>query len=220
MRTLSDEHERRVDSTVRSLEEWCMLSEIPHVQLETMAVEIENLRCFEGVDALDVIDGYILNAPTEERVPTTSRFLVCKVSTVEVSDGPSHTTTRTRRIEPYGVVSVQLGVDMGRVFMRPERLGDKFAEWFKKREVDFDEHALFSSKYYVLATDEAKLRREATRCFLDAIARYNDMVIEIVNGTFYAMLPRVVNETDARRLAQLSFDVYGSILEGESKWAK
>lgn len=198
-----------------------MLSRIPHVQLETAAVEIENLRCFEGIDALDVIDGYVLNTPTEERAPTQTRFLVCRVATVDVErDAHSQQTTRARRVEPYAVVAVSLGVDMGRVFMRPERLGDKLAEWFKKREVDFDEHALFSSKYYVLATDEAKLRREATRCFLDAIARYNEMVIEIVNGTFYAMLPRVVNETDARRLAQLSFDVYGSILEGESKWAK
>ena len=198
----------------------CTVAAISDVELDTTAVQIENLRFFAGADALDVVDGYVLEALGQGRGHQACKYFVCMVSQLQVEHNESPASTRKRVLEPYSVVSVSLGVEMGRVYMRPERIGDKVAEWFKKREVDFDEHALFSSKYYVLASDEVKLRKEATRCFLDAIARYDELVIEIVGSTFYAMLPRKVNEADSRVLAELSFDVYGSILDGDSKWAK
>lgn len=63
--------------------------------------------------------------------------------------------------------------------IRPETIGDKVSELFSRKEIDFDESPEFSSAYYLLATDETKVREVLSPRVLDCLATRRDLLVEL-----------------------------------------
>lgn len=83
----------------------------------------------------------------------------------------------------YEVIGLaELRKDYGRALIRPETIADKIAEVFKHVELDFENDKEFSRKYYVLSNNESKFRMQVTTQFLNCIAKFDNLEIEI-NGT-------------------------------------
>ncbi len=74
----------------------------------------------------------------------------------------------------------QLQKDYGHVYIRPETIADKINEWVNPIEIDFKTNKKFSQKYYVLASDEPKLREQIASEFLNSISYYGKLEIEIL----------------------------------------
>ncbi|MEI6347663.1 MAG: hypothetical protein WCP69_06930 [Bacteroidota bacterium] len=80
----------------------------------------------------------------------------------------------------YEVIGLtELRKDYGRVLIRPETIADKIAEIFEQVELDFDTDKEFSRKYYVLSNNESKFRMQVTTSFLNCIAKFDNLEIEI-----------------------------------------
>lgn len=103
----------------------------------------------------------------------------------------------------HALAVIDICRDLGRVLIRPETFGDKALELFSRREIDFDDHPSFSSRYYVLATDEALLRQHANREFLDAVASRRDLVVEINGAVLAATVQQPMDATNAAALLRL-----------------
>lgn len=76
---------------------------------------------------------------------------------------------------------VRLAKDYGRVLIRPETIEDKMSEFFCRTEVDFENETQFNRKYFTLTDQEQRLRTQVSSHFLNTIATYDDLQIEI-NG--------------------------------------
>jgi hypothetical protein len=76
---------------------------------------------------------------------------------------------------------VRLAKDYGRVFIRPETIEDKISELFSRTEVDFENETRFNRKYFTLADQEQRLKTQVSSHFLNTIAKFDDLEIEI-NG--------------------------------------
>ena len=76
---------------------------------------------------------------------------------------------------------VRLVKDYGRVFIRPETMEDKISELFSKVEVDFENETQLNRKYFTVTDQEQRLRTQVAPQFLRAIAKRDDLEIEI-NG--------------------------------------
>lgn len=98
--------------------------------------------------------------------------------------GPSKQGDSHRTFADYcftAVVSCRR--DYARTLIRPETLYDKIGEWFAPQEIDFAGHPGFSSRFFVLSTDEAKFRTAATDELLERIAAFPDVHVEF-NATW------------------------------------
>jgi hypothetical protein len=102
---------------------------------------------------------------------------------------------------------VDLPINLGRVLIRPESLGDKVSEWFAKREIDFEDYPTFSRRYYVLADDDGRARRGLPGPFLQKVGEVERMVIEINGSTLAAMKLRPMADDDQSALAPLTFEL-------------
>jgi hypothetical protein len=90
----------------------------------------------------------------------------------------------------YEVIGLtELRKDYGRVLIRPETIADKIAEIFEHVELDFNTDKEFSRKYYVLSNNESKFRMQVTTPFLNCIAKFDNLEIEI-NGTILIVRTR------------------------------
>lgn len=87
---------------------------------------------------------------------------------------------------------LELGEDVGRVLIRPESIGDKILELFRRREVDFPECPDFCGSYYVLATDEAALREGLPGAALEHLGSRKDLFIEIVERDMLLLWSEVI----------------------------
>lgn len=108
-----------------------------------------------------------------------------------------------------------LSTDIGQVMMRPESLGDKLVEFFKKTEVDFDQSPEFSESYYVLATDEARLREAVNPQLLDHLATRKDLYIEASDQDFCVLWSTVLSPESLVEACQFFSGISGRIRSSE-----
>jgi hypothetical protein len=101
--------------------------------------------------------------------------------------------------------------DYGQVYIRPETLADKLNEFFAPREIDFAEDKEFSRKYYLLASDEAKLRSRIKPEFLAAIRKYNGLEIEIRGNKLLVRMRKRASLTTAATLVDFMAKVQDGI---------
>ena len=92
----------------------------------------------------------------------------------------------------------------GDVFIRPEGFTDTVSEWFQGVEVDFPEHPRFCRKYYVLAANEAELRKHLPAEVLDALARTSGLFVRLLNDRALVASDRVIRPRDAVRTVEIA----------------
>jgi hypothetical protein len=96
----------------------------------------------------------------------------------------------------------KLDNNYGNILIRPETLEDKFAEFFKKTEIDFKEYPRFSSKYFFLADNEDLGKAFASSQRLDIIEKEEDIVVEIKGDLLISKYTRVLNQTDFKTMLE------------------
>lgn len=178
---------------------------------------VEQLRDFEVQNLVQRLGGFQTTISTDDTVLIDAYHLTDRGAEVtlglfehqfaqrrHVARGYVETQTASALHE---MVLVELPVDVGRVLIRPETLGDKVSEWFARREIDFTDYPRFSRRYYVLADDDERARRGLPGKFLAAVGEVDRIVIEINGSTLVAMQLRPMAEDDQSALAPLAFEL-------------
>ena len=133
------------------------------------------------------------------------------LAVVSVNSTIIHTGSRYQRKEALTewefIGIAKLSSDFGQVYMRPESLQDKINEYFDPLEVDFVFDKEFSKKYFVLTTDETKLRERVTPNFLSAIRKHRGLEIEIQGKDALVRLKKRVSTDSAEIIAELLYDL-------------
>ena len=101
----------------------------------------------------------------------------------------------------------RLSKDYGQVFIRPETFADKLNELTGRTEVDFEMDKAFSRRYFVLTTDEQKLRMQMTSDFLAAINKHNGLEIEISGRKLMIRLRQRISVQAAETVADFLMDL-------------
>jgi len=107
--------------------------------------------------------------------------------------------------ELIGITS--LNYEIGHVLITPETVVEKLIEFINPVEVDFDENKKFSSRYYVLASDEKKLRENINLKLLEQINKHKGLYIEITNKLVLIRTLKPVDTDSIRPIVELIEDI-------------
>ena len=105
------------------------------------------------------------------------------------------TTNRLRvrskkNIEEYEpVMTFNVAVDMGKVFVKEETLSEKVLDVFTKADIDFKDFPKFSSKYFVVGENPDLVRQHFPKPLLETLSIAKGMNVEI-NGTLGLLRPQ------------------------------
>lgn len=102
---------------------------------------------------------------------------------------------------------VRLSKDYGRVFIRPETMEDKITELFTRIEVDFEVETQFNRKYFVVTDNEQRLRSQVTPHLLRAIAKQDDLEIEIKSHVLFVRTRHPYTPDTATTLAEFLAEI-------------
>lgn len=102
---------------------------------------------------------------------------------------------------------VTLPMDLGHVVMSPERLGDKIADLFKHRDIDFEDYPVFSTHYYVTADDPSRFRDQVPGAMLQAIEACPGFHLEILGDRLMVRRPQIWNDNEAVDLTKLCLSI-------------
>jgi hypothetical protein len=99
---------------------------------------------------------------------------------------------------------VELKNNFGHVFIKREGFTEKFVELLKPVELDFEEDAAFSSKFFVLAKDKPKALRAMSPSFRNALLNFNmtSFTMEIVGNTLLIGNNKCMDAEDAFEIAR------------------
>ncbi len=113
-----------------------------------------------------------------------------------------------QKLTEYELVGIAiLKRDYGKVYIRPETLGDKISELFVHEEVDFEAEPEFSRKYYVLTNNEENLRKTVAPRFLRIIARFDELEIEIQGKALVVRLRKAFTPEIGKLIAEFVAEI-------------
>ena len=215
---LSAKQHEVLEACSAALRKSCSGGPVAKHRLRQLQRELPKLQLWKWADSIQLLDAYNLDSGSYRRGEGHNTLQLIQVGShhqaLNLSTATGHTQQTLRHVvELYCTVRVQLGADLGEVIVRPERIIDKVMEWVTPIEIDFDEHREFSRKYYVLSTDEEKLRKATTFEFLDAIARRDDLCVEVVGTTLAAGRHRLLTIEDATDLVELGQELIAATVE-------
>lgn len=100
--------------------------------------------------------------------------------------------------------TVPLKKNYGHILIKPETLLDKVCEWIHHVEIDFEDDAAFSNKFYVIATDEEKARSNMTTAFRNYIMDIpiKEFVIEIIDNLFIIGNNKIIQPEETIAMAK------------------
>ncbi len=104
-------------------------------------------------------------------------------------------------------VVIDLPVDLGEVLIRPEHLTDLICELFESRDIDFEDHPVFSRKYFVQSADEDYLRSQLPRSFREVLANHNGMVLRSCGNRALLARDRKLDVQDTKLLVEVAFEL-------------
>lgn len=168
-----EEDQRLIASVINQIAAQVELKADPESEHVKVKKAMEGFETFNGYPLVVLFDSYSINhvKPFKLLVVTTSSRTQRMVSQYQIN---SETV-----VEHEFVGLIRLKQSFPDTYIRPETIGDKINELIKPVEIDFKEHIIFSNKYYVLSSDEEAFRRRVNVEFLDAIAAYDGLEIEI-----------------------------------------
>jgi hypothetical protein len=159
-------------------------------KLETLGASLRRFDSFADQDSSHLLDVWQVfgEGPPFELCLVTRPYMVPE----------GRAMTLVTRYECRMLGFFELGSAVGRALIRPESIGDKLLEIFRRREVDFPECPDFCGSYYVLASDEAALREGFPQPLLEHLGSRKDLFIEIVERHMLVLWPSVVSSDSVR----------------------
>ncbi|MFC7000128.1 hypothetical protein [Rufibacter roseus] len=119
----------------------------------------------------------------------------------------------------YGFL--RLDDSIGKVFMRPETTADKITELFKKQELDFSNHKIFSRKYYLLASDHRKVSEKFSTRVLDALSSIDTVLLECNLKRFlFSIDEKPATEESFFKLIELGLVLDKSLNKPQIMWVE
>jgi hypothetical protein len=104
-------------------------------------------------------------------------------------------------------VVIDLPVDLGEVLIRPERFTDVICELFENRDIDFEDHPVFSRKYFVYSDDEDHLRSQLPKSVREVLANRDGLVLRARGSRALLARDRKLNQQDATLLVETAFEL-------------
>lgn len=166
-------------------------SHLNEVELEDVESRLRAFDVFAEGNGLPLLDAWRVGRGDVE---LTICLLIREYSHEEQGTGAPRIVTSH---DCYMAAHYPLPEDLGKVLMRPETLSDKLLELFRRREVDFDECPQFSERYYVLATDEDRLRKGISQQLLEHLGSRHDIFAEISGRDMVVLWPEALDEDSA-----------------------
>jgi hypothetical protein len=133
-----------------------------------------------------------------------SHFMIAALGSSEYK-GKKPTRIAYQDIQP--IVITNLNYSYGNILIRPESMGDKVLEIFRKVELDFPEARRFSSRYYFLADQYNLGRSFATAWRLELMNKYEQLHVEVRGAWLIAKFLRTINYEDCMSLVEIASQV-------------
>jgi hypothetical protein len=201
---ISDDYKEILETCVTTIRREFEVSEVPPEKFSEVGKSIALLKMLEKKGAVEVLDVYNLAAGIEARVGAPCQWLAFYTNHTENDfNAVTGQTNQSTYHKCQQLIRVPTSRDFGRVTMRLETTADKFTEIFRSRDVDFSQHKDFSDRYYVLASDEKKLRDSIPDEFLELISRQK-LTVEIQGGVISVTKGTEINEKDCLSLITLA----------------
>ncbi len=193
---------QRIDRCVTGLRQRFAVEQMREFEIGPVLARLAGCQTAIGTDDTVLIDGFhiadarheITLAIFEHQYLQRRRVLRGQVTTEAAST-------------LHELVLIDLPMDVGRVLIRPETLGDKVSPWFAQRELAFDHPPMFGERYYVLAENDERARQGLPARFLQTVCETDRMVVEIEGTSLAAMRLRPLPEDDQSALVGLAFEM-------------
>jgi hypothetical protein len=104
-------------------------------------------------------------------------------------------------------VMIDSPVELGEVLIRPERIADLVCELFENRDIDFEDHPVFSRRYFVQSPDEAHLRTHLPRSFRDVLANRDGLILRARGNRVLLARDRKLEVEDASLLVEVALQL-------------
>lgn len=194
------------DDTIRDLHKG--FSELK-IKFEKLNISEENklikrLSQFSTLNEYDKIS--LIDAYKFYNLQNNSNLALLTFNYHDVTIG-NHGPRVTKNIycELIGLTSINYNI--GHVLIKPETVIEKLIELVNPIEIDFKENKEFSSKYYVLANDEKKLRENIDLNLLEHINKHKELYIEIINGIILIRTLKPVDSNSIKTVVELIEDI-------------
>lgn len=102
---------------------------------------------------------------------------------------------------------VDVPFNAGNVLMRPEGLQDKIIELFGNIDIDFEDHSLFSRKYFVMSDDEKRVRDKMPQSFRELFANNPGYIVRLQNKKILISRDSAIRAATSKSLVELAFAV-------------
>lgn len=97
--------------------------------------------------------------------------------------------------------------DYGKVYIKPENFFDKLIDLFAHGDIDFENDPEFSKKYYVVASDEHKLRQTVSTAFLKTVGHFDGLEIEIMGKELLVRIYKPISPKIADTISQFLTEI-------------
>lgn len=159
-----------------------------HAELELIEARVRRLEPYRARERVHLLDAW--------RVDVVPPFSIClligsyEAMGVGVGGIPQQWTDFADRLGGL----FELPSPAGEALFRPETMVDKLSELLRRTEVDFDESPAFSKRYFVPASDEAKLRQAMSKEVLDHIATHRGLTVDILDRDMLVAWPEGISK--------------------------
>lgn len=170
---LDIETEHAVEVCLAKARQQYKLEQLSDESIDHLLDRINTVESAGGSDSTLLIDAYQC---LSGQIPLVLVMFAHRYKIVSTS---KYARSDFRRIALHPMVVVTLPVDVGRIQIRRKTIGDRIANLFTRKHVDFRQHWFFSFNYQVTATDKERVQLKFTRAFLDVINKHKDYVIAI-----------------------------------------
>ena len=202
---LSEEH-AMLDEALGRLGSLCQVAAMDPTGLSVLASLLKNFKLLRGAQTLTLVEGHFLLRNTQK-----TAFGVVVMSQSLAGHGSQGQLHRNTIREPYQLVVGNLPQNLGRVMIRPNRMGDRLGGLFARRQITFREHPDLNRKYHITCEDEELTRSVCRWGVLDVLSAFDGLLIEILGHAVMVMRGRSLNVVDSLDIAQASFGILGAV---------
>jgi len=198
--TFAEDKQTIADSLI-AIASQCSLKKINKKQEKKIQKSFSRFDSFKQYRQVFLFDSF-------ELTKNANKSLLAIVSINSIVESiDEHQLNRENLTELEFVGLADLKKDYGRVYIRPETIADKLNELIDPIEIDFAFDKAFSRKYFVLTTDEHKLREQVTSNFLSVIRKYKGLEIEIDRSTLMVRLRKRISVKNARIITEFLTEI-------------
>ncbi len=178
----------------------CQIREVSSNEEE----KVKNLiSCFDSINQYHLV---VLSDVIEVRKDQNNSFL--SLLSFTYSFKPIKSPQNVSNLVEYEIVGMAiLQKDYGRVLIRPENIEDEIIDLFVHVDIDFEIDKVFSKKYYVVASDETKLRKNITASFLKTVENFDGLEIEINGNVLMVRLKKQFSQESGKIISDFVTEI-------------